>query len=174
MKQWCILSICSVCQCRWLVLEDSFQKSVLSFNYRFWRLNLSCQACMASLCLWEPGSGRRWGRWSHQPGIQTLQIYCIAKQCFFIQPLDQWGIDRSSGVFNYPTVSMGRCQAVASTWRDFPKDSGISHPPVPGSFWGSASLLESSISCHMVSQWTRALVLLGLCGSLPHHPPGST
>lgn len=87
-----------------------------------------------------------------------------------------WTNGESTGALEYSTIplSVWGGQAVASTWRDFPKDSESSHPPVPGPFWGSASLLESSISCHMVSQWTRALVLLGLCGSLPHHPPGPT
>lgn len=38
-----------------------------------------------------------------------------------MQPLDQWGIDLSSGVDNHPLVTVGRCQT-ASAQGGFHKD----------------------------------------------------
>lgn len=48
-----------------------------------------------------------------------LLYYTVAS--IFIQPLDQWRLDTSSGAANYPTGTMGRCQAV-SMQGDFSKD----------------------------------------------------
>lgn len=108
----------------------------------------------AELLSWDTDSGdKHWG---------AYLLYCVVASGIFIQPLDQWGIDESSGVANYPTVTMGRCQAV-STQRNFCAsrggEVGGSHCPVLNPFWGSTSLLESSILCHLVCQWTQALVL---------------
>lgn len=71
------------------------------------------------------------------PGTDLL--HCSAA-CVFTQPLGQWGADRSSGVANYLTGTMGRCQA-ASAGGDFRKDRGAAaalyqaHSEVPLVCW---------------------------------------
>ena len=35
-------------------------------------------------------------------------LYCVVASGIFIQPLDQWGIHKSSGVANHSTISIGR------------------------------------------------------------------
>lgn len=46
-----------------------------------------------------------------------VQVYCIVQQqVFFIQHLDQWGIDISSGVVSHPIGTTGRCQVDNFFW----------------------------------------------------------
>lgn len=106
-KLCCIMSVGIMCVSA--LLADIFQKLVLSFKYGFWILSLSCQACPGSPCIWKPGSRRGWGRYSHQPGVQTLesntevQIYCIVKQCLLLYRKTN---GESAGTLEYPTIPL--------------------------------------------------------------------
>ena len=64
----------------------------------------------------------------------------------FIQSLDQWGIDRHSGVASHSTVTMRRCPA-ASTRGDFRKDGG--KQPLPCQEFHEFVRLLCFVSCGM-------------------------
>lgn len=116
---------------------------------------LAWQVCVCGTGIWE------WVRNEESPTWDTDSadlLYCEA--VFFLHSL--WTSGELTGALEYPTIPL-------SVWggtRLRPAPEGTSLKTV-GPVWGSASFLESSIVCHIASQGTWALLLLGLYGSLP-------